>query len=311
MSEKFVRFYVVIVAAWLSGATAVQAAEQSFTIAGMSVTVWSEGTDTSVKRPVIIFSHGFHGCATQSRFLMEAFASAGYLVFAPNHQDATCKGGGTTWTGKPELPFGQPETWDATSYRDRADDIRRLIEAIRTDDRFRTRVDALRIGLAGHSLGGYTVLGLVGAWPNWTYLGIKAVLALSPYSQPFVLQHTLAALSVPVMYQGGTRDLGITPTLGKSMGSYDQSPPPKYYVEFDKAGHLAWTNIIKTAHAPIVRYSVAFMNLYVKGAAADPLLTRALPGVALFRYESELGAGGSAPPDDPGKRGARGRLPRR
>jgi len=24
---------------------------------------------------------------------MEAFASAGYLVFAPNHQDATCHGG--------------------------------------------------------------------------------------------------------------------------------------------------------------------------------------------------------------------------
>ena len=305
------RFCVALVAAWLAGATAVQAAEQSFTIAGMSVTVWSAATDTSLKRPVIIFSHGFHGCATQSRFLMEAFVSAGYLVFAPNHRDATCKGGEARWTGKPEAPFGRPETWDVTSYRDRADDIRRLIAAIRSDDRFRMRADLSRLGLAGHSLGGYTVLGLAGAWPDWTFRGISAVLALSPYSQPFVLHHTLTALSAPVMYQGGTRDLGITPTINKSMGSYDQSTPPKYYVEFDNAGHLAWTNIVKTAHDPIVRYSVAFMNHYVKGDAADPLLTRALPTVALFRYESELGAGGSAPTDDTGKREARGRLRRR
>src|SRR5262249_19859011 len=70
-----------------------QAAEQKLTIAGMEVHVWSN--EAAHAQPVIVFSHGFHGCATQSRFLMEAFSKAGYIVFAPNHRDAVCRGGGT------------------------------------------------------------------------------------------------------------------------------------------------------------------------------------------------------------------------
>jgi len=274
----------------LTSGCVVHAAEQNITIAGLQVTVWGSGTDGAVRKPVIIFSHGFHGCATQSRFLMEAFASAGYLVFAPNHKDATCAGGAATWSGKPEEPFGQPETWNPSSYRDRADDVRHLIEALRGDERFRARGDWSRIGLAGHSLGGYTVLELAGAWPESTPLaGLKAVLALSPYSQPFVAHHTLAGVSVPVMYQGGTRDLGITPALAKPMGAYDQTPAPKYFVEFDRAGHMAWTNFVSATHDAITMYSVAFMNHYVKGEPADPRMTKQLSDVTVLRYASDLG----------------------
>ena len=32
--------------------------------------------------------------------------------------------------------------------------------------------------LAGHSLGGYTVLALAGAWPSWKLANVRAVLAL-------------------------------------------------------------------------------------------------------------------------------------
>jgi hypothetical protein len=78
----------------------------------------------------------------------------------------------------------------------------------------------------------------------------------------------------------------------KSQGSYDQNPTPKYFVEFDKAGHLTWTNLTSTAHDDIVAYSVAFMNHYVKGELADPLLPHARAGVAWLRYASELGTNG-------------------
>ena len=281
--------HALLIGALLLGSATIQAAEQSVTLDGLNVTVWSRETGQNAKQPIIIFSHGFHGCATQSRFLMEAFADAGYIVFAPNHHDATCSGGTAHWRDKPEISFRQPENWDETSFRDRADDIRRLIDAIRSDTRFRERVDWSRFGLAGHSLGGYTVLALGGAWPNWKLPGVEAILALSPYSQPFTKQNTLTGLSAPVMYQGGTRDFGITPTIHKSMGSYDQSPPPKYYVEFDGAGHFAWTDIGRIAHDQIVAYSLAFMNHYVKGDPADPILTKASFGVAEFRYASELG----------------------
>lgn len=289
------RFGLVLAAvAMLAAISSAHAAEETVILAGMKVTVWSQPAAETHKQPVIIFSHGFHGCATQSRFLMEAFASAGYIVFAPNHRDAACGGGGSTWRDRPEVPFRAPREWDDSSFRDRAEDIHHLVDAIASDDRVKSRADLSRLALAGHSLGGYTVLGLAGAWPGWKLIGVKAVLALSPYSQPFVQQHTLGGLTAPVMYQGGTRDLGITPMLNKSEGAYDQSPAPKYYVEFDKAGHFAWTNLGRTAHDAIVAYSVAFMNRYVKGEPADRSLSTSLPGVAVFRVQAAGSAAAGA-----------------
>jgi predicted dienelactone hydrolase len=283
-------FRALVIAALLSSAGPSEAVQQSVKLAGMDVTVWSQERPAAPPQPVVIFSHGFHGCATQSRFLMDAVAAAGYIVFAPNHRDATCHGGGASWSEKSAIPFRDPAQWSDSSYRDRANDIRRLVDAIAADPRFRSRADMSRLALAGHSLGGYTVLGLSGAWSSWTLPGVKAVLALSPYTQPFVAQKTLAGLSVPVMYQGGTRDLGVTPTLHKSMGAYDQSPTPKYYVEFDGAGHFAWTDVgLASAHPDIIAYSVAFLDLYVKREPVNPKLTQVLPGVAVLRYASELG----------------------
>jgi len=287
------RFPAIFLTLILGGATA-QAAEHSIRVAGLAVTMWSvagpiSGDAKDTLQPVIIFSHGFHGCATQSRFLMEALASAGYVVFAPNHKDATCGSDGSSWKGKPELSFRQPGQWSEATFWDRADDIRRLIDGLKADEAFRTRVDWSRLGLTGHSLGGYTVLGLGGAWKTWELPNVRAILALSPYSAPFVDHRTLSQISAPVMYQGGTRDLGVTPTLHKSMGAYDQTTASKYYVEFDNAGHFAWTNLVSTSHGGIVTYSVVFLDHYVKGNLASPALTRKLPGVARFQYASELG----------------------
>ena len=272
--------------------SAALAFEESLTVAGLRVVVWSEPHGPEHAQPVIIFSHGFHGCATQSRFLMEAFAKAGYTVFAPNHRDATCHGGEGSWLEWPSIPFRDPIRWSDSEFRDRADDIRRLLDAIRTDERFRGRVDLSRLGLAGHSLGGYTVLGLAGAWPSWRLPGAKAVLALSPYSQPFIVHRTLRGLSAPIMYQGGSRDFSITPGIEKVNGAYDQSPSPKFLVELAGGSHFAWTNLGMTARDPIVGYSVAFMNRYVKGEPGDAVLTHAASGVSAFRYS--LSDGGAS-----------------
>lgn len=277
-------------AAALSAASS-HAAEQRLKLAGEDVYLWSNGSAQA--QPVIIFSHGFHGCATQSRFLMEAFAAAGYLVFAPNHADAACNGGSGRWSDKPATPLRDPEAWTAKDFRNRADDIRCLLDTLRTDERFRTRADISRLGLAGHSLGGYTVLGLAGAWPEWKLPGVSAVLALSPYSQPFLTHKTLRELAAPVMYQGGTWDVGVTPWLQKTSGSYDQSPAPKYFIEFGSAGHFVWTDLRKGFHEEIAAYSLAFMNHYVRGEPAAAILTRAAPDVTLLRFASELGDNGA------------------
>jgi predicted dienelactone hydrolase len=292
-TRTFSLLLVLLIASRAAGTPA----EQSITIADLTVRVWSNDVH-STPQPVVIFSHGLHGCATQSRFLMEALASAGYLVFAPNHRDASCgkrgelrRASAPIESGAQPAPLGRPSAWTPSSYRDRAGDITRLVDALRRDNRFASRSDWKRIALAGHSLGGYTVLGLAGAWPDWKLrnVTVKAVLSLSPYAQPFQTHHTLDGLSSPVMYQGGTRDIGITPWVQKGDGAYAQSPSPKYFVEFENAGHFAWTNLQTTSHQSIVAYSVAFLNHYVKGDPADAGLTQARPDVAQLRYESEIG----------------------
>jgi dienelactone hydrolase len=265
-----------------------RATEEHLSIGGLSVVVWSEPGPAG-RRPILIFSHGAHGCATQSRFLMEAFAHDGYMVFAPNHRDATCVEDATRAVAPPEPSIRQPELWNADSYRSRADDIRNLIAALRADPKWRGRIDWRRLGLVGHSLGGYTALELAGAWPEQKMPGIRAVLGLSPYVQPFVIQHTMGGVSAPVMFEGGTEDVGITPTVSRAGGGYDFAPPPKYFVEFADVGHMGWTDVGMQNSSQIVAYSLAFLDHYIKGSRPSPILTHKSDGVAELWFQSELG----------------------
>lgn len=275
---------MLFLACLVLGAGRAAASEQEVTLAGLKVHVWAPDGEAMGPLPVILFSHGFHGCATQSRFLMRALADAGFLVFAPNHRDATCSGGDAHWTERSAVPFKDGGAWTAATYADRCEDMQRLVRAIGSDARYGPRADLAHIGLAGHSLGGYTVLGLAGAWPAWRLPHATAVLALSPYVQPFLIHDTLRGVDLPTMLQGGTLDFGITPTLHKSMGAYEELHAPKYYVEFRGASHFAWTDLGHAAHDSIVAYSVAFMKRYVKDDVhEDSALREQRADVALLR----------------------------
>jgi len=275
------------------------AREQTFKVNGLQVTAWWREPAPAERQPVLVFSHGLHGCDVQSRGLTEAFAAAGYLVFAPNHRDASCNGGTTPWFEGTETMFLHPEQWNESSYRNRADDIRRLIAGLYDDPRFRDHADWSRLGLVGHSLGGYTVLGLAGAWPGWKLPGVKAVLALAPYSLPYDVHRTWSGVDVPVMFQCGQNDFAITPFVAQPGGSYDSAPQPRYYVEFGDAGHLAWTNQDSTDRKAILFYSLSFLNRYVRGDSAERGLIRQRPEALRLRYASELGRSDAAEPQGP------------
>lgn len=247
-------------------------------IAGRRVDVWKPtGTAPVEGYPVILFSHGFASCARQSLALTEGLAQAGYLVLAPDHRDAACGPSregrhfeklSTIWS---QRRFLEPETWSDATYRDRRDDLEAILNAVLKDGSFQgVPLDPQRVGLAGHSLGGYTVLGLAGAWPSWKDSRVKAVLALSAYSTPYIHIGNLGHLDVPVMYQGGTLDIGITPFVRRQGGAYDLTSSPKFYVEMDGATHLAWTNLNKSYQSLILEYALAFFDRYLKGSE-DPL----------------------------------------
>jgi predicted dienelactone hydrolase len=116
------------------------------------------------------------------------------------------------------------------------------------------------------------VLGLAGAWPSWKDPRIKAVLALAPYCIPFFQTGNLGHLNVPVMYQGATGDVAVTPTVARPGGGYELTSAPKCFVEFAMAGHLAWTGADPLHHALMERYALAFFDRYLKGVTSpDPL----------------------------------------
>lgn len=270
------------------------ATEREVILAGRKVYEWPPAQQIYEKAPIVVFSHGFRGCGTQSRFLMEVFANKGFWVFAPNHADANC---GLNREERLKLPeeearFRKPSTWSADTYAGRKEDIIAVLDALRSDPERGFELDFDAIGLAGHSLGGYTVLALAGAWPewkDWNKAGVKAVLAFSPYTRPFNLKNSWKNLAVPVMFQGGMLDTGMTPSITMpESGAYALAPAPKYLVVFKNAGHLAWTDVRDKSHDGISRYSLAFFLHYLTGETT-PMLTRSGDDVSKFDYESELG----------------------
>jgi predicted dienelactone hydrolase len=210
---------------------------------------------------------------------MGAFAAAGYLVFAPNHNDAGCGNSRAAFLTRPEESFRHPASWTDKTYRDRYDDFIRLTDSLRQDPKWNNQIDWSRVALVGHSLGGYTVLGLAGAWQSWRQRSIKAVLALSPYCEPYVVNGNLGGIHIPVMYQGGTRDLGITPSIKKPGGCLAKTSSPAIFVEFARAGHFSWSDLQVTAHDLIEEYSLAFLDKYVRGlSSATPSARK--PGIS-------------------------------
>ncbi|TAL33056.1 MAG: alpha/beta fold hydrolase [Alphaproteobacteria bacterium] len=238
-------------------------------LAGLSIVYWLP-EDTAYPAPLVLFSHGMNGCKTQSVFLMKALAQHGYVVVAPDHRDALCGDGGERSRSAhlPEEKFPDYAAWTDRTYRDRMEDIKNLYGALKSEKDFTPRIDWNRVALSGHSLGGYTVLGMAGGWESWKMPGVKAVLALSPFAGPFVAHKTLPNVDVPVMYQSGTRDLGVLPSLKKKGGGFDQTPSPAWFVIFDKVGHFGFTDLQKTAQQRIIDYSLWFLDHTLKGSDA-------------------------------------------
>lgn len=216
-----------------------RSAERAHDYDGQQGSVAVDAPVAAGAHPAVVFSHGYLGAGDQSIFLCEALARAGYVVAALDHADSSR--GGT----KREPPqFAHPERWDERKFRDRAEDLRFLIDhvlarASHRSDALYGHVDAARIGGVGHSLGGYALLGMAGVWPTWRDDRLRALALLSPYVAPLRERERLD-VRAPVMLQGGTFDIGVTPLLP---GLYARLAAPKYYAVLRAENHFGWTNL--------------------------------------------------------------------
>jgi predicted dienelactone hydrolase len=264
---------------------------------GLAYRVWLPADFASRRHdvPLILFSHGFGGCSEQSRTLTQALADAGYAVLAPNHRDEGCSrfrgdlmGALKAGNLRPELPFTDPAAWTEATEASRRDDIQALLAFALSHTPYKDAIDPDRTALMGHSLGGYTALAVAGGWDSWRDPRFKCVLALSPYATPFVVHKRMDRIAVPVMFQTGTRDIGIGPVLLRR-GGYDQTGSSKfgarkYLIELKGAGHFAWTELNPVFQKTIADYAKAFFDRELRGKPA-PLLDAAPSGqVAQYRH---------------------------
>lgn len=98
--------------------------------------------------PLILLSHGTGGTAQSLAWFATALAARGYIVAGVNHP-------GNTATA-PYTVQGFSLWWE------RARDLSSALDALLADAQFGGRIDPRRIGAAGFSLGGYTVIELAG-----------------------------------------------------------------------------------------------------------------------------------------------------
>jgi predicted dienelactone hydrolase len=217
--------------------------------------------------PLIIFSHGFGGCAQQSRTLTQALADAGYAVLAPNHKDKACDRytsgllGGiiAEVTGdEPEKSFNSPERWDDSTEIGRRNDVDNLLDFALSHEPYKRAIDKDRIGIMGHSLGGYTALGIAGGWPAWRNPRFKAALVLAPFADPYIVKGTLRNITVPIMYMAGTSD-SLVPETDVAR-AYEMTGARKYLVVLEGAGHFAYTELSQEYQHTIATYAVAFFD---------------------------------------------------
>ena len=142
--------------------------------------------------PLVAFSHGNSGVRRQSTFLTTHLASHGFVVAAPDHR-------GNTFFDMLDLDEDARRARHLEVRRERPRDLARAIDAALEGEGL-PRVDAGRIGVLGHSFGGWTAFKMPARDAR-----VRAVCGLAPASEPFVGRKAFEPGELPL--PGGTPSL--------------------------------------------------------------------------------------------------------
>jgi predicted dienelactone hydrolase len=253
--------------------------------------------------PLIIFNHGLYASGIRSLPLTEHLASQGYIVAAPDFTDTKPLDFVTTVaTDRIKGTEGITKAQDVLEILDdftqvMADNQEVLLDYL---EKFRLKksrsvIDSMlvlnntdnspfyglinedAIGMAGHSLGGLTTLGLIGKHydPAMKDSRIKAALILSAPAYPFEGIDT--HIDTPIMVIYGEYDLpSLKPDVLRTV-AYDNASAPKYYAVLKNCSHFAFSNTPCKNYDSIPEcqecdskvqvinsYSTAFFNRYLK-----------------------------------------------
>ncbi|WP_261569325.1 alpha/beta hydrolase family protein [Frankia gtarii] len=185
---------------------------------------------------LVVFSHGSVGSRVQSAYLMEALASHGFLVAAPDHP-------GDTMT---DAAAGREER-QLTLVTDRPRDLSSVIDALTVKScPIAPRVRPDEIGVVGFSFGGFTAV--VSSFGVRSVLGDPRIRASVGIAAPtFPLPATsLAQVRVPTLLIGATLDRAM-PAPENDDRAFDLlvDSHPRMTVAVTGATHNSFTEICR------------------------------------------------------------------
>ena len=209
--------------------------------------------------PLIMFSHGLSGHRRQTTHFCCHLASHGYIIASPDHL------GSTIWDtlesymkNKKGVSLEEMRASVKRSSIDRPLDIAFLIDNILNGKTWipQDSIDAERIGMTGHSFGGWTTL-VVTSRDN----RIRVALPLAPgggrapHNQHILGQgdsdllepiHNFWNRDVPTLYLAAEKDTLLPlPTI---LNLYKRTPEPKRMIVLNNAGHFHFTDRIEEIH---------------------------------------------------------------
>jgi predicted dienelactone hydrolase len=194
--------------------------------------------------PFVVYSHGSGGQSFVASFLTEDLASHGYVVLSANHDGNTAANQLVGNSVSQDVnDFLRPNVvkaeidWALAQSSGKASAYPALKGAI----------DEARIGLVGHSYGGYTALATAGghSGPAGTIAPdprIKAVVGQAPYTRR-LSDAELTGIKIPVMLMVGTKDI-TTPLELDSQRPFDLiTGPPVVLAVMTNAAHQSYTDV--------------------------------------------------------------------
>jgi dienelactone hydrolase len=246
----------------------------------------------STPSPVIAFSHGYGGSKDGYRELCRYWASHGYVVIQPNHDDADAlKGGLAALAERPRMrdqmmhDLAQPENWqnrvlDLATCLDSLDEIEERVPSAGS------AIDPTRIGAGGHSFGAFTThliggatIRLPGASTETSYADPRpaALLGMSAQGSGWMglAADSWRSFTRPMMLMTGTLDRGFAghPPQWRLEPFHLAPPGDKYAIFIKGAGHMWFTGMftrlgrMRAAAFDYVKVaSLAFWDAYLGGS---------------------------------------------
>jgi len=207
--------------------------------------VWYPEGAGSEPLPLIVYSHHSGGHRNAATYLTTHLASHGYLVAAMDHSEVVAPELARKEGETPEQRAARAQGWIAN----RVPDIRFLLDYLLSGPAaLEVRADTDRVGIVGHSFGGWTALAAPDVEPR-----IRSVVALAPGGaskcKPGVLPLKLDfqwTHEIPTLFVVADADVSLP--LDGMYEIFEKAPEPKRMVILPKADHLHFVDDVEKWH---------------------------------------------------------------